>query len=168
LIYGLGILHVGEETAITLSQMLSNFSHEITKINIFTKTMRQMTLEQLQELSDIGPKVAQSIYNWFREEKNILFLQKLENSGIEIIIEESKKIKQKLSNLTFVLTGSLQTISRDQAKEKIRALGGKISESVSKQTNYVVAGVEAGSKLIKAQELNIKIIDEQEFLNLIK
>lgn len=167
-IYSLGILHVGEETATLLAQRISNPKSPISKINDLIEIIKKMTLEQLQEIPDIGPKVAQSIFDWFHSEKNIEFLKKLEGMEIKIIPEQKTKKNQKLNGLNFVLTGHLENMSRELAKEKIRELGGKISESVSKQTNYVVAGTEPGSKYEKAKELNIKIINEIEFLDLIK
>ncbi|MDP2855608.1 MAG: NAD-dependent DNA ligase LigA [bacterium] len=169
-IYGLGILHVGEETAILLSQKISNppAGGPISNISDFIKAVRDIDLEELQEIPDIGPKVSESIYNWFHNEKNIEFLKKLEKAGIELIIETTKKKEQKLKGLAFILTGGLNSMSREDAKEKIRELGGKFNSSVSKEIDYVVAGTEPGSKYEKAKKLGLKIINEEEFLKMIK
>lgn len=175
-IYSLGILHVGEETARLLSQKFKILNSMPTgrqvklKIKDFLKQFQKFTIDDLQRISDIGPKVAQSIYNWFHNERNIKFLEKLEYVGIKIILPVilNKAKNLKLKNTNFVLTGTLESMSRNDAKEKIRALGGEISESVSKKIDYVIAGSEPGSKYEKAKELNVKIIDEQEFLKIIQ
>ncbi|MBI3638336.1 NAD-dependent DNA ligase LigA [Candidatus Wolfebacteria bacterium] len=165
-IYSLGILHIGEETATLLAKQfpILNFQFPIKEL---IKKYKNLSLEELQEIPDIGPKVAQSIYNWFHNERNIKFLEKLEEVGIKI---ESKKLKvknEKLKGKTFVLTGSMELMSRDEAKEKIRELGGDISESVSEKTDYVVAGNEPGSKYDKAKQLGVKILTEKDFLEMI-
>lgn len=171
LIYALGILHVGEETAALLAR---NFqSREVEppkeiqprKISSF---FRNLSLENLQEIPDIGPKVAQSIFDWFRDKRNVRLLERLEKVGVKIESQQSKVISRKLASKTFVLTGLLESMSRDEAKEKIRALGGDISESVSKKTDYLVVGYEPGSKYEKAKRLGVKIIKEEDFKNLIR
>ena len=127
-------------------------------------------MEKLQNIQDIGPVVAKSIHNWFHNERNVEFLKKLEKVGIKIKIPsyKLKDISYKLKNKTFVLTGSLESMTRDATKEKIRSLGGDISESVSKKTDYVIAGGEPGSKYERAKKLGVKILNEQEFLNMAK
>ena len=166
-IYSLGILHVGEETANLLAKEFTIYNLQFS-INDLIKKFQKLTIEDLQNIRDIGPKVSQSIYNWFREERNIKFLEKLEKVGVKI--EKNYKLQTtnyKLKGKIFVLTGSLGTMSRNEAKEKIRELGGGISESVSKKTDYVVIGSEPGSKHERAKELGIKILIEKEFLNLL-
>ena len=111
--------------------------------------------------------VSESIYNWFRDKKNQELLTKFKKAGLKIIYRKPDVKSQKLTGKTFVLTGTLESMTRDEAKEKIRQLGGDISESVSAKTDYVIAGSEPGSKLKKAQELGLKIITEKEFLRLI-
>jgi len=163
----LGILHVGEETANLLAKEFTIYNLQFS-INDLIKKFQKLTIEDLQNIRDIGPKVSQSIYNWFREERNIKFLEKLEKVGVKI--EKNYKLQTtnyKLKGKIFVLTGSLGTMSRNEAKEKIRELGGGISESVSKKTDYVVIGSEPGSKHERAKELGIKILIEKEFLNLL-
>lgn len=167
-IYGLGILHVGEETAILLAQKISNCRPAISNISGFIKTMRGIDLDELQNIPDIGPKVSESIHDWFHNEKNIEFLKRLEKTGIELIMETIKEKEQKLKGLTFILTGGLNALSREDAKEKIRELGGKFSSSVSKEIDYVVMGTEPGSKYEKAKKLGLKIISEEEFLRMVK
>lgn len=167
-IYGLGVLHVGEETAILLSQKISASQPPISNVSDFTRTMQRISLEELQQIPDIGPKVSKSIYDWFHNEKNTEFLKKLKKTGVELIIETKNKKEQKLKGLTFILTGGLNALSREEAKEKIRDFGGKFSSSVSKEIDYVVMGTEPGFKYEKAKELGLKIISEEEFLKMIK
>ena len=164
-IYALGILHVGEETANALSRAISNFKFQISKPKDALKSFQNMTLENLQQIPDIGPAVAGSIYEWFRDKRHIKLIEDLDKVGVSIEIEQASL---KLAGKTFVLTGTLKSMSRDEAKEKIRSLGGDISESVSGKTSYVVAGEEPGSKAEKAQKLGIAVLDEEEFLKLIK
>lgn len=165
-IYSLGILHVGEETAAALSRAIFNYQLPITKPKDVLRIFQDLTLEDLQQIKDIGPIVAKSIYDWFREKRHVKLIEDLDRVGIGF--ETFKKASTKLAGQSFVLTGTLETISRDEAKEKIRALGGDISESVSKKTSYLVAGEEPGSKLEKAQQLGVKIIDEKELLTFLK
>ncbi|MBZ9578078.1 NAD-dependent DNA ligase LigA [Patescibacteria group bacterium] len=156
-IYALGIRNVGEETALDLAEHFEGL-----------EKLQKASSEELENIKDIGPVVAKSIYGWFRQKKNIEFLRKLEKVGIIIKKQRTKNREQKLKNLNFVLTGSLGSMTRDEAKDRIRQLGGDISESVSKETDYVIVGSEPGSKYDKAKKLGIKTIDEQEFLKMIK
>src|SRR5208283_4337136 len=107
---------------------------------------------------DIGPKVAQSIHDWFREPRNVKFMERLQGAGVEVETEPRVAKNGKLAGKTFVLTGSLSGMSREAAKEKIRELGGDAAESVSKKTDYVVAGTDPGSKYEKAKKLGVKIL----------
>ncbi|MCL5004696.1 MAG: NAD-dependent DNA ligase LigA [Patescibacteria group bacterium] len=171
-IYSLGILHIGEETSRLLADKIKNQSaswRTKIKINDILKIFQNISIEDLQKIPDIGPKVAQSVYDWFREERNIKFLEKLEKVGVEVKVSKFQSLKvKKLSEKTFVLTGALELMSRDEAKEKIRELGGDVSESVSKKTDYVVAGADPGSKYEKAKQLGVKILNEKEFLILLR
>ncbi len=167
-LYSLGILHVGEETAILLARH-ADTRH--TKLNAPKKVWEHfhtLTREELQVIPDVGPKVAESIFSWFHEERNRRFMEKLERAGIEITHERRVTPIGKLAGQTFVLTGSLTSMSRDEAKDRIRALGGEIADSVSKNTSYVVVGVEPGSKYEKAKRLGVSVLVEKEFLNLLK
>jgi len=156
-IYALGIKNVGEETAQDLTQYFGSM-----------EKFQGSTLEELQKIRDIGPVVAESIHQWFQEKRNLKFLEKLKKSGVTIIYFEGRVRPGRLQGKTFVLTGSLETMTREEAKEKIRLLGGEISESISKKTDFLVAGKEPGTKYEKAKKLGIKRLKEQEFLKLIK
>ncbi|MBI2035129.1 MAG: NAD-dependent DNA ligase LigA [Candidatus Liptonbacteria bacterium] len=179
-IYSLGILHVGEETAQLLAdKAIEKIKNPYTaepsgfrqkskiKIKEILKFFQNQSLEELQTIEDIGPKVAQSIYEWFHDKRSIRFLEKLDKAGIQMLYPKPHTLNPKLSGMSFVLTGSLESMSRDEAKEKIRALGGDISESVSKKTTYVVVGAEPGSKAEKAKKLGVKILGEEKFLKLL-
>ena len=154
-IYALGIRNVGEETAIDLAKQFSS----ILKL-------QNAKLNQLESILNIGPTVAKSIYDWFNDKNNIKLLDKLHKVGIKII--NQKLESQKLTGQTFVITGSFKDMSRDEVKSKIRKLGGQVSESVSKKVNFVVVGVDPGSKFEKAKKLGVKIISEKDFLEIIK
>lgn len=154
-IYALGIRHVGEEMSITLGRRFSDIE-DIEKIS----------QEELEGIEDVGPIVAESIFEYLHNAENLALIEKILKAGVEIQKEE--RGLQKLSGLSFVLTGTLANYSRDGAKEIIRSLGGQIHSSVSKNTNYLVAGEKAGSKLKDAQKLGVNIINEGEFLRLIK
>lgn len=153
-IISLGIMHVGEETAHVLAERFGNLDN-----------LSKVKLEELEQIRDVGPIVAKSIYDWFRNEYNRKFLERLLK---HVKIQETRHKKQKLLSKTFVLTGSLSDMSREEAKEKIREFGGDVSSSVSKETDYVVAGENPGSKYDKAKKLGVKILDEDEFIKLIK
>ena len=154
-IYALGIRHVGEETTINLA----NYFGQLEKL-------QKADPEELFRVKDIGQIVAQSIFKWFNNKANQRFINRLVKNKIEI--GRVKVIKKKLAGLVFVLTGQLKNFTREQAKTKIRELGGDISGSVSKQTDFVVVGKEPGSKHEKAKKLGVKIIDEDKFLEFIK
>jgi DNA ligase (NAD+) len=154
-IYSLGIDHVGEETAFALAKKFHTLD-----------SLRKASLEELQNVRDIGPVVAESVYEWFQKPYNQNLLDKILKAGVHVAQE--KVIQSKLSGKVFVLTGTLESMSREEAQDKIRELGGDVSSSVSEQTDYVVAGSEPGSKYDKAQKLGVKILDEKEFLSLLK
>ncbi len=156
-IIALGIMHVGEETAYVLVDKFGNLEN-----------IKKATREDLEQISDIGPVVAESIYDWFRDDYNKDFLERLlKNVQIEEKAATPKKA-QKLAGQKFVLTGSLATMSRDEAKTKIRELGGQTSSTVSKETDFVIAGDKPGSKYQKAKSLGIKILTEDEFIKKFK
>lgn len=153
-LYALGILHVGEETAMDLA----NYFGSLEKL-------RGATLEELQAVPNIGGVVAESIFEWFRDKSNQAFLERLLK---HVTIIKPAAMKRTWQGLKFVLTGSLESLTRDQAKEKIQSLGGDVTSSVSKETNFVVAGSEPGSKYDRAKKLGVKIIDEKEFLKMLE
>jgi DNA ligase (NAD+) len=145
---GLGIRHVGERTAQALAEEFGSIDALIAA-----------TEEELTRVNDIGPKVAATVREFFSNERNLALVERLRDYGLTFTAE--RKVRgTTLSGLTFVLTGTLPTLTRDEAKERIEAAGGKISGSVSKKTSYVVAGEEAGSKLEKAQQLGVAVLDE--------
>ncbi len=173
-LYSLGILHVGQETANLLAKEfpISNPPAGRASFQFKMKGLideyQKLSIEGLQKVPDIGPRVAKSIYEWFHNSQNEKFMRNLEKVGVEIIGGKRHTTSDKLRGEMFVLTGSLGSMSREEAKEKIRALGGNVSETVSKNTSYVVAGSEPGSKFDKAKKLGVEILNEKEFLNLIK
>ncbi|MBI2013258.1 MAG: NAD-dependent DNA ligase LigA [Candidatus Colwellbacteria bacterium] len=167
-IYALGILHIGEETAALLARNLKfKISNLKLKISDFVEKFNQESIEELQRIQDVGPKVAESIHSWFKDPHNIALLKKLERVGVTITVPKAAAKSQKLAGKTFVLTGTLESMARDEAKEKIRAQGGDVSESVSKKTSYIVVGTDPGSKADKAEKLGVKILSEKEFIDLL-
>jgi len=152
----LSIRHVGKETAHIIAQHFQKLEN-VSKAN----------LEELAQIEGIGEKIAKNVFDFFRNEKSLEFLNRLQELGIIPKSEASNKISNILAGKTFVLTGTLQTMTRDEAEEKIKSLGGKTSSSVSKNTSFVVAGESAGSKLTKAQNLGVIILSEHEFLDMI-
>ncbi len=154
-IYSLGIRHVGEETSLTLARNFSTLDK-----------LEKAELEELEAIEDIGPKVASSIYEFFRDKENLKLIEGLLDNGVEI--QRPKKSGKALDGKTFVLTGSLASMAREEAKERIRRAGGNISSSVGKKTDYVVAGKDPGSKYDKAKELGIEIIDENRLMEILK
>lgn len=162
-IFGLGIEQVGEETARAIALRFPIASGKPADLeNYYSK----FSAEDWQVISDIGPKVAESLISWFKRENNLNFLHKLNNFGVHFI-PENKKTGGNLMGKTLVFTGTLEKNSREAAKELARQAGGEISESVSKKTDYLVAGSEAGSKLAKAESLGVKILSEEDFLELL-
>ncbi len=156
-IYALGMRNVGEATGKDLAKHFGSLD-----------ALMQADTEKLLEVNDVGPVVAESITNFFSEAHNQSVINALIDAGIRWPETEGKQQSSgKLSGKTFVLTGTLPTMSRDSAKELIEAAGGKVSGSVSKKTDYVVAGTEAGSKLDKALELGVTILDEAGLLALL-
>ncbi|HEY4518635.1 MAG TPA: NAD-dependent DNA ligase LigA [Candidatus Paceibacterota bacterium] len=158
-IFALGIPQVGEETAIDLASHFKSLDK-----------MMVASAEKLIEIDGVGEVVAQSIEDYFADKKNVKLVNNLLKHVSLINPTASPKLRStsKLAGKTFVLTGTLETMSRDEAKDKIRERGGDVSSSVSKETDYVVAGADPGSKFDKAQSLGVKILSEQEFLKLIR
>ena len=149
LINALGIRGVGETVA-------ADFAGRFGNLDALSKA----TTEDLEAMEGIGPNIASGVIDWFAQPRNKKLLSKLKKAGAwpkEELVERGDQI---LSEQTFVLTGTLPTMQRSEAKELIQAAGGKVTGSVSSKTNYLVAGENAGSKLMKAQELGVEIIDE--------
>jgi len=168
LIYGLGIPHVGEETAVVMANNYWSLRGARRRGNLlnFIDWSQKIKLNELQDLSDIGPVVAQSIFNWFHDENNLKLLKKLES--VKITLQSAAGRILPLAGQKFVLTGVLSSLDRNEAKDRIRALGGQIGESVSRETDFLVVGDKPGSKLDQARKLGIKILNEKEFLKILK
>lgn len=162
LIFGLGILHVGVGGAKALARSFRSID-EIAAASV----------EQLTATEDIGEVIAESVRQWFANERNRELIERLRAAGLNLQATESEQAKKAkgsgaVAGKTFVLTGTLPTLKREEAAEMIEKAGGKVSGSVSKKTDYVVAGEEAGSKLTKAQELGVRVLSEGELLELLK
>ena len=147
-LFGLGISMVGERTAQLLAEEFGSMDALITA-----------SADELERVNEVGPRVSQAIRAFFDEAQNRELLEKLRAAGLTFTAEKRKKSSQ-LEGMTFVLTGTLPNLSREDAKARIEAAGGRVSGSVSKKTHYVVAGEDAGSKLDKARELGVQVIDE--------
>jgi len=159
-IFALGITHVGEQYAELLAQNYSSIDE-----------LSRATEQDLLSLPSIGPKIAQSVVTFFKQEGNQMIIEKLRKAGVKLGIEEEKAAKPEklpLAGLEFVFTGKLDSFSRSEAEARIRALGGKTASDVTRKTSYVVVGTDPGSKLAKAQRLGTKILDEKQFLELLK
>ena len=154
LLYGLDIRHVGERYA----KILANHFRDIDKI-------AAASVEVLDDIPEIGLAVAESVFEWFRNEHNANVLERLRTSGVLMQIDESTtaSLDERFVGKTFVLTGKLERFTRDEAAKLIEERGGRVSSSVSKKTDFVVAGSDAGSKLTKAESLGVAIIDEVAF-----
>lgn len=154
-IYALGILHVGEQTAEDLAVHFGSL-----------KKLQTASLEEINSIANIGPVVSESVYRYFRQKDNLKFIEKLFNNGLTIEAYRQPGPGGRLNGQIFVVTGTLKSLTREAAKRRIKALGGRVAESVSKQTTYVVAGQDPGSKLEKAQKLGRPILNEEQFLKL--
>jgi DNA ligase (NAD+) len=154
-LFGLGIRFVGERTAQLLADAFGSIDALLTA-----------TPEELERVQEVGPRVAAAVHEFFAEERNRELIERLRKTGLTFTAERRKR-SAKLEGLSFVLTGTLPTLTRDEAKERIEASGGRVSGSVSKKTSYVVAGEEAGSKLDKARDLKVPVIGEAGLLEML-
>lgn len=157
LITALGIRHVGAKSAKTLAKHCKSLDN-----------LMNTDLEELSQIEDVGEITAKSIYEFFKQEQTIDLIEKLKNAGVNMQEQNENTADNRFQGMTFVLTGSLENYTRDEAAKIIEEHAGKVSSSVSKKTTYVLAGEEAGSKLTKAQDLGVNIITEQEFEEMIK
>jgi DNA ligase (NAD+) len=154
LLHGLGIAGVGESTAKALADHFGSLA-----------ALENASVDEILEVSDIGPVIAASVQGFFSDERHRAELKRLRALGLHWPegqpVAQAQKAALPLSGLSVVLTGTLASLSRDQAAERLTALGAKVSGSVSKKTSYVVAGAQAGSKLARAEQLGIEVLDEQ-------
>ncbi|BBC25226.1 NAD-dependent DNA ligase LigA [Pseudanabaena sp. ABRG5-3] len=159
-LYGLGIRHVGSVNAQTITDNFPN-----------VELLASANKEAIASIFGIGEEIAQSIYDWFRKDINQHLVERLQSAGLQFVSEpkEGKAIalNPNIAGKTFVVTGTLPTLKRDEAKDLIKSAGGKVTDSISKKTNYLVVGAEAGSKLEKAQSLGVTCISEEELLQLL-
>ncbi len=153
----LGIRFVGERTAVFLAEAFGSLD-----------AIARAGIDALQSAEEVGPRIAESIFRFFREPRNRELVDRLRQAGLRFSYDSPRPSGGPLKGYTFVVTGTLPTLSREDVSRLIQAAGGKVSGSVSKKTSYVVAGEEAGSKLSKAQELGVPVIDEAQLLELIK
>jgi DNA ligase (NAD+) len=156
LIYALGIRQVGAKAAKILAQKFESMDR-----------LKNATEDELESTEEVGPVTSHYILKYFNTNKNIEFLRKLQEAGINMIYTSSLS-DSSFSGMTFVLTGTLSKFTREEASAIIENKGGKVSSSVSKKTTYLLAGEDAGSKYEKARSLNIKIISEEDFEEMIK
>jgi DNA ligase (NAD+) len=158
-LYGLGIRHVGSVNAQTLTQAFPT-----------VEQLAQATPEQIEAVPGFGSEIAQSVHQWFQNHGNQVLIDRLRQAGIQLEgeIMPVTQVETAIAGKTFVITGTLPTLKRDEVKAMIQQAGGKVTDSVSKKTNYLVVGEEAGSKLEKAQTLGIPILTEEEFLELLQ
>ena len=193
-LFALGIRHVGREIAEILARSIhwplerkeielaevsgpqvSLFGSEKKKVKLhgitmesIAETVKKMGEEELSAIGGIGPVVAESVLEWISEEDNRALLHKFSKAGLLALQPEGSHAPQIFAGKTFVLTGTLPTLHREEAKKLIKERGGKVSSSVSKKTDYVLAGVEPGSKLDDAKKLEVKVIEEKEFVKMAK
>jgi len=153
---GLGIAFVGERTAQILAETFGSMD-----------ALMKSSEEDLQRAEEVGPRVSQSIRAFFDEERNRELIERLRAKDLQFTYEIKRREGGRFAGKTFVLTGTLETMTREDGKAKIEAAGGKVTDSVSRKTDYVVAGDKAGSKLEKAQKLNVRVLSEAEFLELL-
>lgn len=156
LLFGISIDHVGEETARLLSQYFGTLTR-----------LRKASVEELTAIDGIGEIVARSVYEWLRRKEKAAILNRL-LKYLTVVPDEAPKKNGRLAGKTFVLTGTLSGMSREEGEERVRKLGGSASGSVSKKTSYVVAGENAGSKLEKARELGVEVLSEEEFARMLR
>jgi DNA ligase (NAD+) len=153
---GLGIRFVGERTAELLAEEFGSI-----------EALEKAPAEELERVEEVGPRISQAILEFFAQPANLALIESLKEAGVDMTAEKKQRSAQ-LAGLTFVLTGTLPTLTREEAKARIEAAGGKTAGSVSKKTSYVVAGEEAGSKLDKAHQLKVPVLDEVGLLALLE
>lgn len=189
-IYGLGIRHVGEESAAQLADNYKKYlekkeseklikdeaskSTPKIKISNLIKYFQSLTVEDLENLEDIGPIVSQSINHYWHDVHNLSLLEKFQESGLSLSLDSGfgpesngASLNKEIADKTFVLTGSLDSLTRSEAKVKIKQYGGKVKEVITKETDYLIVGIDPGSKFEQAKKIGLKILNEEEFLKLL-
>jgi len=158
LLYGIDIRHVGERYAKILAKHFRSIDR-----------LAEATVEELDDIHEIGLSVAESVYEWFRDERNINLVSRLKVAGVktETDVASTAMLDERFNGKTFVLTGKLENYTRDEAAKLIEDRGGRVSSSVSKKTDYVVAGSDAGSKLTKAESLGVSVLSEEGLQNML-
>jgi DNA ligase (NAD+) len=158
LIFALGIRHVGSETAALLASHFGSID-----------ALARASVEELASIPTVGPRIAESVHQYFRDASNLRVIEKLRRAGVRMAEEVAPAPAEgPLAGLTFVITGTLASMPRSEAEELIRQLGGSASDSITKKTDYLVVGESPGSKLQKAQQYDTKLLSEQEFLGLLR
>jgi len=155
-IYALGIRHVGENIADILAGRFESIAQ-----------LSDAPIELLETIEGIGPEIAESIRHFFEQDENQKTVQRILESGVEILVKAKRFKASPIQGISFVLTGTLEGMTRNEAKQMIEDAGGKVSSSVSRNTDYLVAGDDPGSKLERAKSLGVRILDKAEFLALI-
>ncbi|HLN19122.1 MAG TPA: BRCT domain-containing protein, partial [Patescibacteria group bacterium] len=169
-LYALGIRFVGEETAVLVARNLELIARrEIKNLEDIIHEFSKISIEKWQEIKGIGEKSAESLVEWFNNDNNKKIIERMNKLGVHVVIPDIRYATKysELAGKTFVLTGELESFTRDGAKDMIRKAGGDVSSSVSKKTDYVVIGENPGSKYEKAKELGVKVIKEEEFRKLL-
>jgi DNA ligase (NAD+) len=156
LLFGLGIRHVGQKAAKLIASKFQNIDN-----------LLNASLDEISAIDTLGSVIAQSVVMYFKTSQNIELIDSLKKHGVNMSFKNNIK-NQKLSGKTFVLTGTLENYTRGEASQIIESMGGKVSASVSKNTAFVLAGSEPGSKIDKAKKLGVKVISENDFLEMIK
>jgi DNA ligase (NAD+) len=156
-LFALGIRHVGEQTA----ELLACHFDSIDRL-------AEASQEELLEVATIGPKIAESIHAFFRQESNLKVIDKLKKAGVSLKAEVAEAEELPLAGQEFVITGSFESFPRSEAEARIKELGGAVGSSVTKKTTFLVVGADPGSKLDKARALGTRLLSEPEFLRLLK
>ncbi|HEX9252952.1 MAG TPA: helix-hairpin-helix domain-containing protein, partial [Ignavibacteriaceae bacterium] len=156
-LFALGIRYVGAGAAQKITDHFTSIDDIIAASE-----------EEISAIYEIGPSISKSIKQFFSDKKNIKLIEDLRKSGLTFISEKKEIVQSAITGKIFVLTGTLSSLSRDEAGARIIALGGKVTSSVSKNTDFVVAGEKAGSKLSKAESLGVKVLDEDTFLKMLE
>lgn len=167
-LFALGIRHIGRETAELLARRIdwnAGAKKEITPVHM-GDILKKLTAEELFTIDGIGEAVVETLAEWTKDDDSRQVLHKLENGGVRLVLPASSNVEQTFAGKVFVITGTLPSLGREQAKEMIKDRGGKVSGSVSKKTNYLLLGADAGSKLDDAVKLGVPTIDEAEFLTM--